>query len=65
MPHDPRGRRNANQSQPDFSALTLGIFLSLFFRQLLRFERLRQRRQLTVDVFEKDPLLGDFKHPDL
>jgi len=54
--------REPNHTQPNRLTLTLWIFQACFFCLPLRLERFRQRRELTADVLEEQPLLDDFGH---
>lgn len=52
--------REPNYSQPNRPPLPLGVFQASLLRLLFRLERLRQRRELTPDVLEEEPLLDCF-----
>jgi hypothetical protein len=55
-------RFGSNHTKPNRFPLTLRVFQTCLLRKFLRFEWLRERRKLTVDVLEKQPLLDDFGH---
>jgi hypothetical protein len=51
-----------NHTESNLFAQTLRVFLTRLFRLFLCLERFRQRRQLTTDVFKKQPSLNCFGH---
>ena len=53
---------DSNYADPNRLAHTFWILQTCLLRLFLLLERLRQRRKLTVDVLEEEPLLNHFGH---
>ena len=53
---------DSNHTEPNRFALTLRVFQACFLCKLFRFEGLRQWREFTIDVLEKQPLFDCLCH---
>jgi hypothetical protein len=51
---------DSNHARRNFPPLPLRQFQTTLLRLFLRFERLRQWGELTIDVLEEEPLFDDF-----